>query len=214
MVRVPEAGVVATRRVPARSPGDAVELHRAFLGDLLERVVETRAAVTVFHPGEPADSLRALLPRPWPVVAQPQDTPGERMVASFRHLLEKPGSRAVVISSSSPDLPLIHIRHAFQRLKHRDVVIGPAVDGGFYLIGLRSLAPGWLESIPRGEPPVFARTVAEVDRLGLSLSLLPPWYKVDDAGSLEFLRALCAARRTAGGVALRRTEALLRELTG
>ena len=131
------------------------------------------------------------------------------MLSAFKHLLGVPGSRAVLIGSDSPDLPLIHIRHAFQRLKHRDVVLGPAMDGGYYLVGARAPEPSLFVDLPWGDPGVFARTVAAVRDAGRSLALLPPWYDVDDPSSLEFLRALCTARRLGGGTRLPRTERVL-----
>lgn len=207
--RVPAPGEVKTRLVPPLSPDSAVELYRAFLGDLFERLVQTKSSPTVFYSGNEAGELAALMPKPWPLVAQVSGDLGARMVAAFDHLLAKPGDRAVIIGSDSPDLPLMYLKRAFQRLKHRDVVLGPAMDGGYYLIGLRARAPKLFEKIAWGESTVFAQTTGVIAREGLSLSLLPPWYDVDDSRSLDLLRALCAGRQLAGGVRLPRTEKLL-----
>jgi hypothetical protein len=115
----------------------------------------------------------------------------------------------VLIGSDSPDLPLPYLKRAFQRLKHRDVVIGPALDGGYYLIGLRAPTPALFEGIEWGSKRVLSQTTKIIAHEKLSVSLLPPWYDVDDAQSLELLRALCAARKLGGGVRLPRTEQLL-----
>jgi glycosyltransferase A (GT-A) superfamily protein (DUF2064 family) len=112
----------------------------------------------------------------------------------------------VLIGSDSPDLPLTFLKRAFQRLKHRDVVIGPAMDGGYYLIGLRAPTPALFEGIEWGSARVLSQTMAIIAREKLTVALLPPWYDVDDAQSLELLRALCAARKVGGGVRLPRTE--------
>lgn len=207
--RVPVAGRVKTRWTPPLSAGAACELYRAFLGDLFERIAPVRASISLFVAGEPAEELRSLMPRPWPVVAQSEGDLGTRMNAAFRHLLTAPGSRAVLLGSDSPDLPLSFIKRAFQRLKHHDVVIGPAMDGGYYLIGLRAPVPALFEGVEWGTPRVAAQTLRIIAREKLSTALLPPWYDVDDANSLEVLRALCAARRLAGGVRLPRTERAL-----
>lgn len=209
MVRVPVTGIVKTRMVPALSPEQACQLYRAFLGDLFERLASTRVAPTLFYSGEPVSELAALLPRPWALVPQQGGDLGERMAAAFARLLGVPGRGAVLIGSDSPDLPLVHIRHAFRLLKHRDVVIGPATDGGYYLLGLRQPAPELFADIEWGADDVFERTVEAVRRQGLTMSLLPLWYDVDDARSLELLRSLCEARRLAGGVKLPRTERTL-----
>ncbi|HEX6789997.1 MAG TPA: TIGR04282 family arsenosugar biosynthesis glycosyltransferase [Candidatus Krumholzibacteria bacterium] len=212
MVRVPVPGVVKTRMAPALSPDQACELYRAFLGDLFERLASTRVAPTVFYSGEPASELAPLLPRPWPLVAQADGDLGTRMVSAFSHLLGVPGARAVLIGSDSPDLPLPYLKRAVQHLKHRDVVIGPAMDGGYYLVGLRAPSARIFEGISWGEPTVLEQTIDAIRREGLTLSMLPPWYDVDDAASLQVLRALCEARRIGGGVRLRRTEAQLARL--
>jgi rSAM/selenodomain-associated transferase 1 len=204
--RAPVPGQVKTRLLPTLSPDVACDLYRAFLGDLFERLEPVKAGKTVFHDGEPLDELRSMMPKPWSFVKQPEGDLGARMTSAFAHLLDRPARRAVLIGSDSPDLPLVHIRHAFQKLKHRDVVIGPAVDGGYYLIGMRAPQPGVLEGIRWGESSVLMQTVERIERLGLTLSLLPPWYDVDDTAWLSLLRALCEARRVSGGVRLRRTE--------
>ena len=209
--RVPVPGQVKSRISPALSPEEACELYRAFLGDLFERLEQARVSKTVFYMGEPGSELTALLPGRWPLVPQSGHDLGARMTNAFGHLLGTSDGRAVLIGSDSPDLPLIHIRHAFQRLKHRDVVIGPAMDGGYYLIGLRRVIPSLFENITWGEPTVFTQTLDVVKREGLTMSVLQPWYDVDDAASLELLRALCSARRLGGGVRLPRTERLLYE---
>lgn len=210
-VRTPVAGEVKTRLVPPLSPEGARDLYTAFLGDLFERLGRSGWAPVVFYSGDSPGDLPALMPRPWPLVAQRGETLGERMAAAFGHLLGTPGGRAALIGSDSPDLPLGHLKTAFQKLKHRDVVLGPATDGGYYLIGLRAPAPALFEGIAWGTAGVFASTVETVGREGLTLSLLPPWYDVDDADSLAFLRAMCAARRASGGLRLPRTERVLEE---
>jgi uncharacterized protein len=207
--RVPTAGGVKTRWTPPLSPGEAADLYRAFLGDLFERLQQSKASPTVFYSGDNAGDLAALMPRPWPMVEQSGADLGARMAAAFEYLLAEPGDRAVIIGSDSPDLPLPFLRRAFQRLKHRDVVIGPAMDGGYYLIGLRAPAPRLFQNVAWGESTVLSQTIENIAREGMTVSLLPLWYDVDDAASLEFLRALCAARRRSGGVLLPRTEKIL-----
>jgi hypothetical protein len=207
--RVPVVGTVKTRLVPALSPEAACELYRAFLGDLFERLQSVKAGHTVFCSGEPMGEVRGLMPKAWALVPQSSGDLGARMADAFRHLLDGPDVRAVLVGSDSPDLPLVQVRRAFQKLKHRDVVLGPAIDGGYYLIGLRAPAPGIFEGVAWGESTVLAQTMDAIERAGLTLSLLSPWYDVDDARSLELLRALCSARKNAGGVRLPRTERLL-----
>jgi rSAM/selenodomain-associated transferase 1 len=214
LVRTPIVGAVGTGLMPALSPEAACDLYRAFLGDLFERLGPIKAAVTVFYDGDGPADLPAFLPKPWPLVPQVSGDPGVRMNAALRHLLSGPGSRAVVIGSGSPDLPLGYLKRAFQKLKHSDVVLGPAMNGGCYLIGVSSPAPGLFEGIEWGSNRVLAQTVDLAAHERRSVSLVAPWYVVDDASSFELLQSFCLARRLAGGVRLPRTERFLSRVIG
>jgi uncharacterized protein len=211
-VRSPVAGEVKTRLVPPLDPAGARDLYVAFLNDLFPRVREAKFIPTIFYSGERTAELEAIVPPRWPLVPQTGADLGARLAAAFDHLLEAPGARAVVIGSDSPDLPTSHLGRAFQKLKHRDAVLGPAVDGGYYLVGLRARAPSLFAGIRWGTRTVLADTVDAVTREGLSLSLLPLWYDVDDAGGLELLDGLCRARRATGATLLPETERVLAAL--
>jgi rSAM/selenodomain-associated transferase 1 len=208
-VRAPVAGAVKTRLVPPLSAEAARTLYLAFLQDVTTRIQRSRLRPAVFLSGGPSAELAAILPGGWPVHAQAGESLGDRLAAAFAVLLATPGARAVIIGSDSPDLPLTHIKRAFRLLKHRDVVLGPAVDGGYYLIGLRTPAPSLLHDIPWGTSDVLEATVQAASHAGLSLALTPPWYDVDDAASLALLRSLCRARRLSGGERLVHTEQFL-----
>lgn len=197
-VRAPLAGSVKTRLVPPLTPEEACTLYLAFLQDFTEKIKRTRFRPTVFVSGGRSPEL-PMFPAGWPRVDQVGESLGDRLAAAFDVLLAAPGSRAVIVGSDSPDLPLVHVKRAFRLLKHRDVVLGPAVDGGYYLVGLRAAAPGLFRAIPWGSAGVLEATVRAVADAGLSLALTPPWYDVDDAASLALLRSLCNARRLAGG---------------
>ena len=208
-MRSPIAGEVKTRLVPPLDPAGARDLYVAFLNDLFPRVRESKFIPTIFYSGERTPELESIVPPRWPLVPQTGGDLGARLAAAFDHLLEPPGARAVIIGSDSPDLPVGHIARAFQKLKHRDVVLGPAVDGGYYLVGLRARAPALFAGIPWGTRAVLTDTVDAVTREGLSLSLLPLWYDVDDASGLELLEGLCRARRATGATVLPETERVL-----
>jgi len=175
----------------------------------MKRLRDARHHPLVFRSGPPATGLDAALPAGCRQVEQEGDTLGERLRNAFDRLLVDAGDRAVIIGSDSPDIPLRHIKRAFTLLRRRDVVLGPAADGGYYLVGLRTPSPDLFEDVPWGGPTVFDRTVRAVERSGLSLSVLPLWYDVDDASSLGLLAALCRARRVSGGLRLPHTERVL-----
>ena len=172
----------------------------------VERLRESKHRPVVFLAGERSPDLDSVLDPHWEVVAQVDGSLGDRLAAAFAHLLRVPGDRAVIIGSDSPDLPLPYLKRAFQALKHRDVVLGPAVDGGYYLIGLRRTAPALFREVAWGTPTVFEQTLATIEREHLTLALAPPWYDVDDPASLRFFATLVRARRLAGAGRLRQCE--------
>jgi rSAM/selenodomain-associated transferase 1 len=198
-VKAPVPGAVKTRLVPPLSAEEACALHQALAADVFRRAGRlAKVAVTVFYAGPTPGALAATLPPRADLVAQEGADLGARLRAAFDRLLSCEERIAVVIGSDSPDLPLSIVKRAFQRLKHRDVVLGPSVDGGYYLIGLRRALPALFEGVRWGTDRVFAQTLDALARAGASLALLPLWYDVDDAPSLALLEHLERARRLAG----------------
>ncbi|MDP3046824.1 MAG: DUF2064 domain-containing protein, partial [Chloroflexota bacterium] len=94
---------------------------------------------------------------------------------------------AVIIGADLPTLPLSHLTAAFSMLDRRPAVLGPSLDGGFFLIGLRNLQPELFEGIAWSTRQVLGQTVDRINRLGLALECLEPWYDVDTVEDLDFL---------------------------
>jgi rSAM/selenodomain-associated transferase 1 len=207
------AGEVKTRLEPALSAEQARDVYVALIADFFARLQDSNYRPTVFLSGERTRELDALIDSKQPVVAQIDGDLGARLTAAFAELLRSPGDRAVIVGSDSPDLPLAYLKRAFRSLKHRDVVIGPAIDGGYYLIGLRAPAPALFRDVHWGTTNVFDDTLGAIERERLSLALLPPWYDVDDAASLRFLADLNRARRVARQHPLRHCERALAALS-
>ena len=97
--------------------------------------------------------------------------------------------RAVLIGSDSPDLPKKYIEQAFIILQTRDVVLGPTVDGGYYLIGFHTntFIPSVFEDILWSNQMVFQETVMKIKQAHRSLGLLPIWSDVDTIADLKHL---------------------------
>lgn len=110
---------------------------------------------------------------------------GERMARAFDSLFSMGYRHVVIVGADSPDLPLLFISLAFTELKTHDAVIGPSEDGGYYLIGMRTPNEALFEGISWGGPEVFNQTMAKARAAGVTVSLLPPWYDIDDAASLS-----------------------------
>ncbi|MBO6792867.1 MAG: TIGR04282 family arsenosugar biosynthesis glycosyltransferase [Balneolaceae bacterium] len=108
------------------------------------------------------------------------DDLGEKMKNAFRKTFEEQNSSAVVIiGSDCAELEPNHIKQAFEELLNSDVVIGPARDGGYYLLGMSKFHPQLFESISWSTSSVAEQTIEIVNKLGLSYQLLEELNDVD-----------------------------------
>jgi rSAM/selenodomain-associated transferase 2/rSAM/selenodomain-associated transferase 1 len=200
MARVPSGGR-GKSRLTRDLGGDHLELRRALLLDTLD-AARGVAAADLFVACEPAESIgdmRALVGDRARLFPQHGDTLGDRMSDAFGHLFAAGYSTVVMIGSDLPSLPTSHLSHAFQYLRDRPdaVVIGPASDGGYYLIGLRRLCPALFTSIPWSTADVLTTTTSIAETCGLTVSLVSPWHDVDTVDDLQrVLRDPHGATRT------------------
>ncbi len=106
---------------------------------------------------------------------------GEKLVDSFRNCLsEEEPVKSVVIGSDCPKINAPLIEEAFEKLSDYDLVIGPAIDGGFYLLGLNKLYPDLFEGIQWGSDSVYRKIVSNAAQLNLSIFVLEPKRDIDD----------------------------------
>ena len=109
-------------------------------------------------------------------------------VKKFEIAFERDYKRVVIIGSDCKDLSNETIRQAYEELKKNDVVIGPAKDGGYYLLGMNSFYPELFENKQWSTENVMLDTILDVKKLGLKYSLLQPLSDVDykeDLGELK-----------------------------
>jgi uncharacterized protein len=204
MARHPEPGRVKTRLAAVVGAARACALHEAFVRDLAERLAATRYPVCwAYDP--PSAPFAALVPGAR-CRAQRGGDLGARMQAAIAAELAGGASAVLVLGADTPHLPLAHLDEAARGLTAAaDVVLGPAEDGGYYLIGVRAEHPELFTDVSWGGPTVLETTRARAARLGLRTSLLAPVFDVDEARDLARLAGLIDA----GVVRLPRTAALL-----
>lgn len=109
---------------------------------------------------------------------------GVRMNAAFLERARLGGGPCVLVGSDVPDLTAEIIEQAFALLETTEVVLGPAVDGGYYLIGLQQPQPSLFEGIEWSTERVLDQTQEKVEKAGLSLALLPVLRDVDQPSDL------------------------------
>ncbi|MBI4227398.1 MAG: TIGR04283 family arsenosugar biosynthesis glycosyltransferase [Candidatus Omnitrophica bacterium] len=191
MAKAPLPGRVKTRLTPPLSPDEAAQLARAFLDDTLRRVEQlprTHLVIAVDSP-DAVPFLRTMAPTA-EVVPQAAGDLGARMSAVVRDRLARGASAVLLIGSDHPTLPKPILARAARYIEEGSdqVVLGPANDGGYYLIGLTRPHPELFFDIPWSTPQVFAATVARAEAAGLPVRRLPAWYDVDTPDDLARLR--------------------------
>jgi len=182
--KAPEPGRVKTRL--CWPPEQAAQLHRAFVLDVLERHRRPGRAVSLWRAGDTAHSFWSSLTVPQ--VDQPEGNLGAKLRAAFTAGL-KDGDAVVIVGTDSPTLPPKLVDDAFRALESAPVVVGPACDGGYYLIGMRGgLAPVFPEEMPWGTEHVFHLTLELLEASGIHHEILDFWYDVDRPADLLLLK--------------------------
>jgi uncharacterized protein len=172
-----------TRLTAHLAPEDAAALRRRLLLDTFTSVRRAHAPITIaFTPEHARDEFAALFEsHAVGLIAQRGRDLGSRMQAAINDRLAAGATHVVLIGSDLPNLPPGHIDAAFAQLEAgREVVLGPAEDGGYYLIGMCDAQPAIFRGIDWGTPHVLTQTLAAAARAGLDVGLIEPWYDVDE----------------------------------
>jgi rSAM/selenodomain-associated transferase 1 len=122
--------------------------------------------------------------------AQPAGTLGSRLIAAFRHHFQAGARRVILMGSDCPGVDVPLVSKAFGSLKEHDLVLGPAQDGGYYLIGLQRPEPRLFRRVSWSTDSVLAQTLLRARRLGLRSAILPTLRDIDtpeDAAALGLL---------------------------
>ncbi|MHC4178097.1 MAG: TIGR04283 family arsenosugar biosynthesis glycosyltransferase [Planctomycetota bacterium] len=189
--RYPEPGKTKSRLIPALGPQGAAEVQREMTLHTLcwakELMGRHDVCVEVRFEGGDESLMRDRFGGELPYRPQGDGDLGERMVRAFSDAFRAGAGRAVIVGSDCPDLCAELVRTAFDRLVDHDLVLGPATDGGYYLIGLRGEVPRLFENVPWGAGGVLEQTLQVADRLGLSVAQLQPLADVDRPEDLHHL---------------------------
>ena len=184
-----EPGKVKTRLATALGSQSASDIYRVFVRTLVERFRRCAdSRVLCYSPPERARAFEVLAGEDWIARPQAADDLGGRMRSYFDCCFQDGAKRVVLIGSDSPTLPSEYVESAFRLLGETDVVLGPAEDGGYYLIGASRNVPRIFEGIDWSTARVCEQTIARLGELHLSYESLPQWYDVDELTDLGRLR--------------------------
>jgi len=198
--KTPAAGQSKTRLSPPLRPEECAALSACFIRDLastIADVTEANAAAgyAVYTPAGSENALRKLLPANFRTQLQCEGDFGVRLATAMRELL-RAHDGAIMVNADSPTLPASILCDAIEATRHGDtVVLSPALDGGYTLIGLSAFHAELFVDMPWSTSRVHQKTVERAAELGLAVMNVAGWYDVDDAASLALLKAELAGER-------------------
>lgn len=181
--RYPEEGTTKTRLIPILGAKGAATLHRQMTEYTLSKVRELQnsyqLSVEVYFTGGNLSLMQQWLGSD--IVYQPQGKGdlGSRIVRSLALAFQDSIDRVVIIGTDCPSLNAQLLEKAFYQLHSHNLVIGPAIDGGYYLIGLHYLIPELFTGINWGTDEVLQKTVDIAKKLELSIAYLPQLADID-----------------------------------
>jgi rSAM/selenodomain-associated transferase 1 len=195
--REPVLGRVKSRLAAGIGAKAALDVYRELLALTAAAVAEAQVPATVWLAEAPAAGDPAQ-PRPeWPGLpwrVQPAaDSLGVRMAQAFDEAFAAGAGRVVIIGTDCPGLSAALLRQAFDELLHAEVVVGPADDGGYYLLGMNKLEAELFANKDWSTATVLPDTLADATRLGLRVAQLPTLHDVDSAQDLAIWRGHQAA---------------------
>jgi rSAM/selenodomain-associated transferase 1 len=196
--KFPRPGEVKTRLASATSPEFAAQVADACLRDTLDRLDQMAAERWLaYEPASAADAMAAIARARYQLAPQGDGDLGQRLERYLQQRLRAGSERVVVIGADSPTLPLEYIDQAFAALTDADVVLGPATDGGYYLLGCTGRVPAIFHGITWSQATVLRDTISRLDPRS-RLALVPPWYDVDTLDDWRLLQGHVAALRKSG----------------
>jgi hypothetical protein len=184
----PRPGHVKTRLSPPLAPESAAQLYHNFLIDILEemgRVQEVRLALA-FSPPEAQDFFQALASPGMDVFPQEGSDLGERMARACAWGFKAGYSPVLLRGTDTPDLPAAVVSEAREVLAagHSQVVLGPATDGGYYLVGLTRPQPRLFQGQLWSSSTVLKSTLRVARQQNLTVHMLPAWSDIDSFADL------------------------------
>lgn len=188
-VKYPEPGRVKTRLASTIGAKLAAQLYSEFIRATFSLAQQIEAAVrfVTFTPAEKEQALREHFPGPFQWFAQIDAANlGARIHHAIRRVQQSGCSHVLTIGTDSPSLPAEYLDQAAAALETHELVLGPATDGGYYLIGLNSAPhPELFTGIAWSTERVLHQTLQRAKQLRMSVHLLPSWYDVDDLATLR-----------------------------
>ncbi len=184
-LKVPVPGRVKTRLAAAIGPERACKVYRHLVNRLLVSLDSLEEVELRVSPDDGLDACKDWAKSGWCLKPQGEGDLGQRMSRAFEEAFSEGRDRVVVIGSDCPHVTPGHIKAAYASLKQANLVVGPATDGGYWLIGLNAFESRLFQGIQWSTDTVLSETLGLAKEAGLSLDLLEILEDIDDIESLS-----------------------------
>lgn len=183
--RYPETGLVKTRLIPALGKAGAAKIHKSMTEETVKMALKTGVELEIHFTGGDYRQIHMWLGSRLKYRNQEGKTLGEKLSNSFKQAFSEGLKQVVIIGTDCPQITPAHIKKAFSLLQNSELVLGPALDGGYYLIGLSSVQPELFRKIKWGSSLVYQQTVAAARKLNLKIAELEELADIDRPEDLK-----------------------------
>jgi uncharacterized protein len=187
-IRYPEKGRVKTRLAQYLGDDLTLDLYKHFLFDILTmcRMIDAEIMIA-YSISEQRKDDSLFFSEQYMHFCQKGDDLGQRMFNALCEAAERGCNKCVLLGSDIPDLPAAIINDAYKALDSQDITLGPSADGGYYLIGFRSerIDNSIFDKVKWGTESVLKDTLENIEKTGMSFSLLQEWCDIDDLYTLK-----------------------------
>ncbi|MGH7717605.1 MAG: TIGR04282 family arsenosugar biosynthesis glycosyltransferase [Gemmatimonadaceae bacterium] len=189
--RAPELGRVKTRMAAELGDAAALAIYRFMAGQVIDcaRSAAGYHTIVAYDPPDAGPTMRAWLGPSLTLRPQCDGDLGTRMSSAIGDGIAGGAHAVVVIGTDCPEISAPDIQNAFERLDHADLVIGPARDGGYYLIGMSRLHTCVFDGVPWSDPDTLRVTLARAAAASLSVALLDLRRDIDTAADWHAWRS-------------------------
>jgi len=190
MAKEPKVGSTKTRLCPPLSPDEAAKFYEVLLWDTINMIsgIKDIDLAIGLTPPESTDYFKRIAPTAAHLIPVTCATIGECLGLVLDKLLKMGYANVIALNSDGPSLPPAYIQKAIESLEQHDLVLGPAEDGGYYLIGCKQHHANLFTGINWSTNQVLTQTITKADELDLTVSQLPAWYDVDTSRDIQRLR--------------------------
>lgn len=191
-LKVPIRGAVKTRLAASLGDEGALKAYYELVEFLLKRI--SGVCIHIHHTPPDPKPLKSWLGEGYEYIPQVGPGLGERLSHAMEVEIKAGADKLVFLGGDCPYVDPQRLEDAFNSLENHDVVLGPASDGGYYLIGLKEHRPELFQGVAWGGETVFQTTLARCAGLGLSCALLPEESDVDDLSDWESAQTFMRSR--------------------